>query len=105
MKFILSESERNTIVHGLCVAAERFQEHYQTLQKIHDDTLAREANRHLAEQFDKQARDSRELARLIEASDSVTVDGYPVCYRCLEVIEDNEFMREIDGTFRHVNAC
>jgi hypothetical protein len=55
----LTEAERNTIWNALIVAASRFDESAQ---------VCREENQpRLVEQFEKQARDSRELSALFEA--------------------------------------
>lgn len=93
----LTESERNTIVNGLRVAAERFKGHVQTLKMTRcpkcldvpgkdgrgrvckgcngageiPDTA--EAHVRLAKQFESQYSDSIMLAELIENADEITL--------------------------------
>lgn len=74
----LTEAERNTLVNALRVAAERFNEHVSYLQGTHDHVTAdaRTVNGRLAEQFDNQARDARDLATLLEDSEEIRLTPY-----------------------------
>jgi hypothetical protein len=58
MKF--KDHDESTILNALRVAAERFDEHVKTF-------AADGAHQGLARQFERQAKDSRELADRIEA--------------------------------------
>jgi hypothetical protein len=55
----LTDAQRNTIWNALYVAAQRFDEDAQVCRE--------DSQPGLAEQFEKQARDSRELSALFEA--------------------------------------
>jgi hypothetical protein len=68
----LTESERTTITNGLRVAAERFQEHVKSFRE--DPDLTKPAYKGLADQFEKQDRESRELADLIDDCESITLE-------------------------------
>lgn len=59
----LNENQRSTITHALYVAAERFDEHVKTCSSL--------GQVRMREQFEGQARETRELAERIEAADYV----------------------------------
>lgn len=63
----LDPRQRSTILHCLCVAAERFEEDAKVIQNLHVDmTTTTNQNIHrLREIFEKQAKDSRELWSLL----------------------------------------
>lgn len=103
MKRTLTESERNTIVHGLRVAAERFKGHCEELQirqcpDCHDrpgkDGLGHICKRcegvsyipetgaisiQLRKQFESQYSDSIMLAEVIESADAIEIDTGADC--------------------------
>jgi hypothetical protein len=61
----LTSDEKHTIVHGLTIAAERFDE----------DAKACAFDARLSAQFIRQAADSRRLAMAIEDADEVKLQG------------------------------
>jgi hypothetical protein len=61
----LTGNDKHTIVHGLTIAAERFDE----------DAKACAFNARLAAQFVQQAADSRRLASAISDADEVKLQG------------------------------
>lgn len=66
----LSENQISTIVNGLRVAADRFDEHVKTVAQIaqtHNATAATS----LARQFERQAAESRQLATFFEECEIV----------------------------------
>ena len=97
----LTESERNTLVNGLYVAAERFKGLVQSLQMVHCpncqdrpgyDGLGKpckkcrgqgeipdtnEAHVRLRRQFSDQHSDSLTLAQLIDDAESIDVNNRP----------------------------
>lgn len=71
----LTEDERTTITNGLRVAAERFDEHVRACECPEAAVASGMYNR-LAEQFKRQASDSRALADLIDGCEWITVQPY-----------------------------
>lgn len=83
----LDERQRSTIVHGLRVAAERFEEDAKTLRAVSADLRvgkthqpfadgepgARATDR-LAETFERQVRETVEMINLFETSWGVSVE-------------------------------
>lgn len=75
MNIILTERQNGTIVNGLRVAAERFDEHVKSLIEMYEHNQRLEPGyRRLVEQFQEQARESRELATQVENADSVQME-------------------------------
>jgi hypothetical protein len=74
---ILTESERTTITNGLRVAAEKFDEYVKMFRTGEDLGISRGAAESLACTFENQAKESRELARLIDDCESLTIEIAP----------------------------
>jgi hypothetical protein len=60
----LTPEEVQTVVHGLRVAADRFEADAETLETV--DSLHPGARRSLVDQFHRQAKETRELATKLE---------------------------------------
>jgi type II secretory pathway component PulF len=71
-KMELTGTQRSTISNSLRVAADRFDEHVKTLIDMYEDNQRLEPGyKRLAEQFQQQARDSRQLASLFDECETV----------------------------------
>ena len=68
----LTESERTTIINGLQVASERFKENAVSMSEFADKE-GNEVCRRLAQQFERQRKESLDLVRLIEDAESIEV--------------------------------
>lgn len=73
MKRTLTEDERTTITNGLRVAAERFEGHVKVVRE--------EGYHGLGDQFQKQAKDSRSLADLIDGCEEIEIAPF-TCKGC-----------------------
>jgi hypothetical protein len=73
----LSEDQRTTLVNCLYVAADRFSDDAKLLRAGGPGTFGVEANKRLAEQFEKQEKDSRALGDLIQCAEQITVEIEP----------------------------
>ncbi|GAC1495756.1 MAG: hypothetical protein NVS1B6_00210 [Steroidobacteraceae bacterium] len=65
---ILTESQRNTIIHDLRIAADVFDKNIAFCNALEQPMSER-----LADQFKRQSAESRALAETIEQAESVTV--------------------------------
>jgi hypothetical protein len=81
----LNDTQRNTISHGLRIAAERYDEHAATLSELAGGLtrpvigLMAQNYVALADTFHKQARDARQLASLFDECETVR------CESCTEI--------------------
>lgn len=66
----LSEEQISTVVNGLRVAAERFDEHIKSIRDIRGLLNSQTADQ-LVRQFERQAVESRQIASLFERSQTV----------------------------------
>ena len=83
MKIELTKKEFQTLVHGLRVAAEKFEDNAQVIMesaKKDDSARSIYGYEHLAEQFMTQAAETKVLANKLE--DGIT------CARCSKVMSD-----------------
>ncbi len=70
----LTETERNTILHALMVAAKRYKEHVTALQDItHGEDVGTDAQavHRLQDQFERQIAEAGEMAERIAAAEYV----------------------------------
>jgi len=87
----LPDSDIQTCVHGLCVAADRFDADAATSREI--------GNQRLAEQFERQAKETRELARRLEDAAAVDVGGAMSRDAFLRACAANKALRFADGRY------
>ena len=71
---LLSEAQRELLVHSLRVAAETYEKHATEIVQIADEQATKTSMQvytSLVDIFRKQARDSREIASLVEDSEAI----------------------------------
>jgi len=71
---LLSEAQRSMLVHSLRVAAEVYEKHAADIVQIADEQATKTSAQvytTLVDIFRKQARDSREIASLVEDSEAI----------------------------------
>lgn len=86
----LTEDQRTTLTNGLSVAADKFEANAEFLRSVSPASL-----RCVAETFYKQARESRELVKLLIGYDSITLQvGDPK--KDLKDRPEREYMQAID---------
>jgi hypothetical protein len=73
-KTTLTESEVSTLTNALRCAADRYEADAETCRKAEDPLP--EGWRRMAEQFDKQVGEARDLAEKLEMFEHIVCEGY-----------------------------